>query len=741
MPSLTFGKGNIDPPQMTYLTWDARNRPTANGLATGESIRIAVTTRSGLVRGSYRDKDSGQRFNFAGVALQKQSLISGWFPGDGATGFFTIEPAGRGDAHLQFTDGNPIVNGGTYGLGNVGYEGGRLRYTYELVNVGTGNLTILDVGFDDPQFYAFSPAVKVLKPGESTLIHFVIRPRASGPQSSVLTIETDVETYAVTIECNGVPGNSNSGFDTRQFQWDGVSPDNRPPGFTPFIDGTYDPANHGGTYQGFIRSFGASESVVGFATVRANPRNLTFSGVLVMNGVRETVRGSFDPTGFFAGATNRGTPFDLFKALVQGGNGGVKLLGYVGGMYELELFRNTFHRTTHPATQYEGPYTILLPSADRRGADVPKGDGYGAATIGLDGRTRAIVMLGDGTRASHSGFVTVDGEWPIYKDLYRTRPKGFVAGRLQFRPLAGISDLDGELQWVKHADRRERRFPRGFEILQIAVGSEYHPPLPGDRAFSVADDKGGQVSAFFSEGDLPGLPAFLDIDWQTDNRIVYQPTGRERLSIRVNPRNGLITGTYRDSARRLRVPFGAAIFYRQMLTSGLFHGEDSTGVFSIDQRLSAWINELHYDNTGADTGEFIEIAGRAGTDLSGYSLVVYDGSTAQAYATINLSGTIDDEGSGHGAVDFPFAGLQNGTRDGIALVDPSGEVLEFLSYEGIMLALDGPAIGLISSDIGVEESDATPVGSSLGRDNFDPASPGPWRVNTNDDPGVLNTIP
>ena len=32
---------------------------------------------------------------------------------------------------------------------------------------------------------------------------------------------------------------------------------------------------------------------------------------------------------------------------------------------------------------------------------------------------------------------------------------------------------------------------------------------------------------------------------------------------------------------------------------------------------SAWINEFHYDNAGADTGEFIEIAGAAGIDLSG----------------------------------------------------------------------------------------------------------------------------
>lgn len=32
----------------------------------------------------------------------------------------------------------------------------------------------------------------------------------------------------------------------------------------------------------------------------------------------------------------------------------------------------------------------------------------------------------------------------------------------------------------------------------------------------------------------------------------------------------------------------------------------------------AWINEFHYDNDGADSGEFVEVAGEAGLDLSGW---------------------------------------------------------------------------------------------------------------------------
>ena len=55
---------------------------------------------------------------------------------------------------------------------------------------------------------------------------------------------------------------------------------------------------------------------------------------------------------------------------------------------------------------------------------------------------------------------------------------------------------------------------------------------------------------------------------------------------------------------------------------------------------SVFINEFHYDNTSTDEREFIEIAGPAGTDLSGYSTCwlrvaqAWAGATAPAFLFI-----------------------------------------------------------------------------------------------------------
>ncbi|MEE4118947.1 MAG: hypothetical protein V2I65_08025 [Paracoccaceae bacterium] len=131
---------------------------------------------------------------------------------------------------------------------------------------------------------------------------------------------------------------------------------------------------------------------------------------------------------------------------------------------------------------------------------------------------------------------------------------------------------------------------------------------------------------------------------------------------------------------------------------------------------SVFINEFHYDNVGTDTGEFIEIAGPAGTDLAGYSLVLYNGvsSLRSPYDTLALSGVLgDDAGPGYGFAAFSFTQIQNGAPDGFALLDPSDTVLQFLSYEGGFMAASGPAQGLTSTDVGVAEDGTTPVGQSL----------------------------
>jgi len=137
-------------------------------------------------------------------------------------------------------------------------------------------------------------------------------------------------------------------------------------------------------------------------------------------------------------------------------------------------------------------------------------------------------------------------------------------------------------------------------------------------------------------------------------------------------------------------------------------------LFSLSTNASLiFINEFHYDNVGSDNNEFIEVAGLAGLDLTDWSLLLYNGSNGTIYGSINLSGHLSNSTKNLGFASFNYAGIQNGSPDGIALVDNLNFVHQFISYEGSFTAIEGAAIGLISQNILLSESNITPAGYSL----------------------------
>lgn len=132
-----------------------------------------------------------------------------------------------------------------------------------------------------------------------------------------------------------------------------------------------------------------------------------------------------------------------------------------------------------------------------------------------------------------------------------------------------------------------------------------------------------------------------------------------------------------------------------------------------------FINEIHYDNSGGDINEFVELAGMAGTNLLGWSLVFYNGSANGSgefvdYKTKNLTDiTLTDQSHGFGFSATSLSGIQNGAPDGIALVDNLNQLVQFISYEGSFTASTGVAAGIRSQDIGVAEHSSTPLNWSL----------------------------
>ncbi|HIB50859.1 MAG TPA: hypothetical protein EYO40_06240 [Phycisphaerales bacterium] len=129
-----------------------------------------------------------------------------------------------------------------------------------------------------------------------------------------------------------------------------------------------------------------------------------------------------------------------------------------------------------------------------------------------------------------------------------------------------------------------------------------------------------------------------------------------------------------------------------------------------------WLNEFHYDSPGADTGEFIEIAVGSSVTLSDITVTMYNGNGGSRYADLNATALTMGQTQGGMTLWWLILApnsLQNGAPDGIA-IDIAGTVVQFLSYEGAFVAVDGPAMGMMSTDIGVWETNTSGLLHSLG---------------------------
>jgi hypothetical protein len=153
------------------------------------------------------------------------------------------------------------------------------------------------------------------------------------------------------------------------------------------------------------------------------------------------------------------------------------------------------------------------------------------------------------------------------------------------------------------------------------------------------------------------------------------------------------------------------------------------------------INEVDYDQVGADGDGFVEIAnaGAGAAELAGVDLVFVDGADGAEYRREALSGTLAPGEHLVVAVD-----AQNGAPDGLALVSATGALVDALSYEGEIThaQIRGASFNLVEGTaLPSAVADSNTVAGSLirhpdGRDTDDAASD--WAFTTTTTRGAAN---
>lgn len=215
------------------------------------------------------------------------------------------------------------------------------------------------------------------------------------------------------------------------------------------------------------------------------------------------------------------------------------------------------------------------------------------------------------------------------------------------RTWTATDDCGNSTQHIQVISVEDNTPPELNDLPDISVTVECDQDLPGIPDVTASDLCDTDVSVIFNESTEAGsCPQEYTLyrTWEATDDCGNTVTFTQTITVTDNT-----APTFNQSP----LPEDITVSCSDVPMPEVLDGTDN-----CDPGIPApviFINEFHYDNTGGDMGEFIEIAGTAGTDLSQYQIVLYNGSNGAPYNTLILSGLIDNEGgSGFGAISFAY---------------------------------------------------------------------------------------
>jgi len=319
------------------------------------------------------------------------------------------------------------------------------------------------------------------------------------------------------------------------------------------------------------------------------------SGTVVISGKRYAFKGTVGVDGAATVVIARtGLPNivgTIQLALADGTTDGYQLTGSFSADGTAHAVDAAFFPTypkTAPAPQ-AGLYTLAMRAPN--GVDTasqPGGDGYASLKVSPTGDCTGTLTLADGTTATFGGRVSRKAEWTLHRNLYGTTG-GYVAGKLTFRDVPGISDLDGTLRWLKpNAVPATKSYVAGFDTTRGVVGSRYTPPLKNQRAFPGLANSLYNTWLRLSGPDMSTLHSLnlttMDraTTWTTANKLLYY--GPDKITMTFTAATGLITGSCVDAARGVNLTFGGALLPKQSLVTGRYAAGARTGLMMMEAR-------------------------------------------------------------------------------------------------------------------------------------------------------------
>lgn len=361
-----------------------------------------------------------------------------------------------------------------------------------------------------------------------------------------------------------------------------------PPALTPAVFIAAAAGSYGGILINGTDISGGLETVVISktgalsGTVVIEGKRYAFKGVIAANGTATVIikrKGLTDITGSVA------------LALAGGTADGFQLTGTFmsdGTTHTIDAQRYPVYTSAAPAPE-TGKYTLAMPAP--AGANIstePGGDAYASLIVANTGKITGTLVLPEGTTATFAGQVSRKAEWSLHRSLYGTTG-GYLAGKITFRDLTGLSDLDGEWRWTKpNTLPKSLTYPGGFNVTRQVIGSRYTPLPVNQRTFLNLANTNDNTWFRLTGPDLSPLTTstMTSVDrvmtWTTADKLLYY--GPDKATLTFTRTTGLLTGTYADTAIKVSAKFGGILLQKQNRISGSYISSRQSGLMIMTPR-------------------------------------------------------------------------------------------------------------------------------------------------------------
>lgn len=227
-----------------------------------------------------------------------------------------------------------------------------------------------------------------------------------------------------------------------------------------------------------------------------------------------------------------------------------------------------------PPTSKRGTYTLLFERGAGAPVGAPLGSGFARVKVLSTGKVIITGKLADGAPFSAGGTLNLLRDLPLLVSIAKT--KSTVEGVLHFRSIAGVSDIDGDLRWVRPGSTKPGPFATGFTTTLAATGGRFVPTTTGSYILPHFEGESGKA-IFHAES--PDLAATLDrqmtIGVAPKNTATADAPNLERLAMKLNGSTGLWTGSFLEAGRTLK--FSGALLQPANRGGGYFLGATQSG--------------------------------------------------------------------------------------------------------------------------------------------------------------------